>query len=209
LGLAPDGGTARGLDALPGGLAEIDNMRRCLGVPSSNVLFDGKTQRQRGVESADDLATPENFLRRAPTASLIHLVAHGVYDASAPMRSKLFLDRSAGGRRTVEASELLALDLHRTSLVTLASCQTGLSGLMPGAEPIGFVRSLLGAGAKSVILTAWEVDDRTSSGLFSELYCGLGAARTSEALRRSQLAVRRRQSHPYFWAGVSLYGSAN
>src|SRR5260370_32209459 len=101
----------------------------------------------RGLQSLTALASPANFLARAPGASFIHVVAHGIFDERDPMRSKLFLDSGDEGRRYIEASDIGSLDLTRVNLVTLASCETGLNTVMPGAEPIGFLRALLGAGA--------------------------------------------------------------
>jgi CHAT domain-containing protein len=197
------------LAPLPSGLREIDSMQRCLNLPASHILLDSATQSSRGIQSGTNLANPVNFLMRAPKASVIHVVAHGIFDAADPMRSTLFFDRGDGGQRYLRASDLASMDLHQVSLVTLASCQTAMNNVMPGAEPIGFLRALLGAGVAGVILAGWEVDDRATADLFSSFYCMLSDKRQSTALRASAIAIRTQRPHPYFWAGVNLYGYGN
>jgi len=148
-------------------------------------------------------AVPAAVLAALEQASLAHIVAHGIFISTAPMQSVLFLAQGC----VLPAREILHHNLTRLDLVTLAACQTGLTGREPGSEPSGFLRAFLAAGARRVLLTGWEVDDTATSKLFTTLYSQLQAGPPAAALRVAQLALRRQYHHPYYWAGVTLHGN--
>lgn len=94
-------------------------------------------------------------------------------------------------------------------LVSLAACETAIAGKMPGAEALGFLRPLLASGVKSVLLTEWEVDDKSTSEIIIDFYKNIGSKGKSTALREAQRSARQRHRHPYFWAGLTLHGGLN
>jgi CHAT domain-containing protein len=83
-------------------------------------------------------------------------------------------------------------------LLTLSACETGINERQPGDELIGLVRSLLYAGAPSVVVSLWTVDDLSTRLLMERFYeClrGLsseGATRMTkaEALQEAQRYVK-------------------
>jgi len=93
--------------------------------------------------------------------------------------------------------------------VSLSACQTGINNLLPGSEPIGFLRSFLGAGTSHVVLTDWEVDDRATGELFQNFYSLIHTHRISFALNEAKRLIRKQHSHPFFWSGITLYGNPN
>jgi CHAT domain-containing protein len=88
-----------------------------------------------------------------------------------------------------------------------------------GDELLGLMRAFLYAGAASLVLTLWTVEDRTTAGLMQRFYGHLAAGqRKASALREAQLACIRpdpaasdeeqaRAVHPYFWAPFFLVGN--
>ena len=196
------------LARLNDGWTECEKVEAALKDTEVELLGDTETLKQQGRFSENSVATPERFLAKAPGARIIHMVGHGIYDLKQPMQSKLFLDNGRSGR-VVRASDFLPLNLTGVELVTLAACQSGQYGGMVGAEPLGFLRALLGAGASSVLLTNWEADDKTTADLLSEFYSRLHYTRKSTALREAQVTTKQRLKHPYFWAAHSLYGNWN
>jgi CHAT domain-containing protein len=79
------------------------------------------------------------------------------------------------------------------------------------------MRAFLYAGAASLILSLWPVEDRSAGLLMEQVYAGLAAGRAkAEALRLAQLRFIHRQAgdrsfaesfaHPYFWAPFFLVG---
>ncbi len=79
------------------------------------------------------------------------------------------------------------------------------------------MRAFLGAGAASLVLTFWAVEDRSTALLMETFYHKLAHGWTKgQALRHAQLQFLRGQgeqrdtdySHPYFWAPFFLVGDA-
>ena len=93
------------------------------------------------------------------------------------------------------------------SLITLSGCGTGLSSVVAGDELLGLVRGFLYAGATSVVISLWDVNDRTTADLMKYFYGNLAAGQSkSEALRRAMLQLRQEYAHPYYWAPFLLMG---
>jgi CHAT domain-containing protein len=133
---------------------------------------------------------------------VIHIAAHGHSRPDAPLFSHIQL---ADGQLT--ALDCLDLGLE-CELITLSACETGQAVVAAGDEPIGLTRSLLYAGARSVIQTLWRVDDAATNRLMTEMYARLraGAGRAA-ALREAQCALfSGTETHPAFWAAFSLVG---
>ena len=111
------------------------------------------------------------------------------------------------GRLT--ALEATELNLSGTELVTLSACSTGLGSQATGEGVYGLQRSLRVAGARSTLLTLWEVDDAATRAFMQRYYAllkqGVGRA---EALRQVQRQIRGYAdwSHPHFWAAWQLSG---
>jgi CHAT domain-containing protein len=94
-------------------------------------------------------------------------------------------------------------------LLTLSGCGTGLSVVAAGDELLGLTRGLLCAGAQTVLLSLWDVHDRTTADFMSSFYAHLGRGREkAAALREAMLETRERHPHPYFWAPFALVGKA-
>ncbi len=157
-------------------------------------------------------ATPARFREMASGRRVLHLAAHGNFRPDNPLFSGLAL---ADGWLTT--LDIFSLRLQ-ASLVTLSACQTGRSAMGGGDELLGLMRAFLYAGAASLVLTLWTVEDRTTAGLMQRFYGHLAAGqRKGSALRQAQLACIRpdaatasdeqaRCAHPYFWAPFFLVG---
>lgn len=101
------------------------------------------------------------------------------------------------------AMEASGLDLWGTKLVVLSACETGVGKVTNGEGVYGLRRSLVMAGAESLVMTLWQVDDAATKELMAGYYTKLAKGRPrSSALRDIQLeiAAREQYSHPYYWA---------
>ena len=104
--------------------------------------------------------------------------------------------------------DLFQLELP-VELFTLSGCGTGLSVVAAGDELLGLMRGLLYAGAESLLLTLWDVHDRTTAEFMSKFYSGLEKNRDkARALRAAMLDIRRDYPHPYYWAPFVIVGKA-
>jgi CHAT domain-containing protein len=174
---------------LPGALAEGETVAE---------LFGGA----RLFEAAATVASVREHVR---SAEVVHVAAHGQARPDAPLFSHL---RLADGQLT--ALDCLDLELE-CELVTLSACETGHAVVAAGDEPIGLTRSLLYAGARSVIQSLWRVDDEATRQLMSDMYVrlrdGAGRAAALRAAQRVFLTNTDGHAHPAFWASFSLVGN--
>ncbi len=104
------------------------------------------------------------------------------------------------------ATEAMQLDLTG-ALVTLSACESGRSRVVTGDEILGLSRAFLGAGAATVVVSMWLVQDEAAARLMEKMYerlaNGLGRA---SALRAAQLALKALYPHPYYWGSFVLIG---
>jgi CHAT domain-containing protein len=99
----------------------------------------------------------------------------------------------------------------RADLVVLSACQTGLGQLIRGEGIEGLSRAFFYAGASSVLLSLWAVNDQASSQLLERFYIHLRAANPVEdSLRQAKLELIDSGvlAHPYYWAGFVAAGNA-
>jgi len=154
-------------------------------------------------------ATEALWRRRAPSGGVLHLACHGVFSPANPWHSTLFLARGGGEDGTLEAWEILGMDLRKAELVTLSGCETGVTTTKPGDDIVGLPRGFLLAGAPSLVASLWPVEDRATAYLMSEFYRRLSRGRPpASALREAKLALRRnpRLGSRHNWAAFVLFG---
>jgi CHAT domain-containing protein len=172
-------------------------------------------------------------LKRLEAPSILHIATHGFFltEAAGPpgagtrsiranakienplLRSGLALaganlnGGSDGGVLT--ALEASGLNLWGTKVVTLSACETGLGEVKHGEGVYGLRRAFFLAGAQTLVMSLWPVNDRVTRETMTAYYAGLkkGLGR-GEALRQAQLAMLRRKDrqHPFYWAGFIQAG---
>jgi CHAT domain-containing protein len=136
-----------------------------------------------------------------PGADVLHLACHAKFRPDNPLFSAL---RLGDGWLTVR--EAYELDLEGR-LVTLSACQTGTSSFGPGDELIGLVRGFLSAGAASLVVSLWTVDDDSTRELMEDMYIRLRAGDgPATALRAAQRRALEQHGHPFFWAPFAVFG---
>lgn len=146
-------------------------------------------------------ATFEAFTTNAVRHDLIHLACHGEFRGDNPMFSSLHL---ADGWVTVQD---ICSRRIRASLVTLSACETGMSKVGAGDELLGLVRGFLSAGAASLVVSLWTVNDRAASELMRSFYSGVTAGLSpSASLRAAQLQLIARGEHPFLWSPFIAVG---
>jgi len=131
-------------------------------------------------------ANRDAVMGQSAGCALVHFACHGSFDAAAPLESGLDM---ADGRLT--AREVMQRLRLQAELVTLSGCETGQSRRHHGEELFGLARAFIYAGAPSVLVSLWAVDDVSTALLMERFYSGLAEGRTpADALRRAQRAVK-------------------
>ncbi len=147
-------------------------------------------------------ATAQVLRDRAPRSRIIHLASHGLFRSDNPLFSSIQLGDS----------RLSLLDLYDfqipADLVTLSGCSTGMNEIIGGDELVGLVRGLLYAGARSLLVSLWEVHDKSTSLFMKYFYKSLvTGADKATALRIAMQATREAFCHPYHWAPFVMVGN--
>ena len=79
-----------------------------------------------------------------------------------------------------------------------------------GDEILGLARGLLYAGARTLLLTLWDVHDQSTAEFMQSFYAHLDASHPQRALahQAATLRVRGDRPHPFHWAPFVLLGNA-
>ncbi len=178
-------------------------------------IDDPKTPfiREEVARVADAVPNPEVLLGAAANeralkeqgrrSRFIHIASHGYFRKDSPMFSAIRLADSY-----LSLYDLFHMNFP-VDLLTLSGCVTGLNVIAEGDELLGLARGLLYAGARAILLSLWDVDDRSTAEFMGLFYRSLPSRRKkAEALQDAMLELRARYPHPYHWAPFKLLASA-
>lgn len=198
----------RKLAALPKTATELRQVARALGADRDSVHVAG--------------AATEQGLRAQALEKyrIIYFATHGLLPGELRCQSEPALvltpprkpAASRDGDGVLDASEIAGLHLD-ADLVVLSACNTGGSGSREfGGEALsGLTRAFFQAGARSMIVSHWQVDSTATARLMTRLFGRVKdrPGQYAEALRGAQLDMIARKStaHPFFWAAFTFVGS--
>jgi CHAT domain-containing protein len=161
-----------------------------------------------------DLKANENDLiaRDMKSYRVIHIATHGLLNAERPQFSGVVL--SLVGNKTgdgfLRTDEIFNLKMG-SPLVMLSACETGLGKERKGEGVIGLTRAFMYAGAPTVGVSLWSVNDASTALLMADFYkrmlTGAGVP-PAEAMRGAQqnMIAGKKFSNPYYWAPFVLQG---
>lgn len=166
---------------LPATKIEAENIGRYLdsaGISTKMYVGPSGTETSFKKLSGDDLG-------------VIHLATHGFYnseESNAMINSGLLFSTDRSGILT--AQEISSLDFKGLDLVVLSACQTGL-GEITGEGVFGLQRGFKKAGANSLLMSLWNVDDAATRILMEQFYLNLLDGKEKyESLRLAQTYLR-------------------
>ena len=155
-------------------------------------------------------ATKEEVLQRIGSVALVHIAAHGDMEngeialAPNPTRpSKVPKDDDF----LLKMSDIQAVQL-RTKLVVLSCCHSA-QGKVSAEGVVGIARAFLGAGARSVLVSLWAIDDEATMEFMKSFYQQLCRGDSaSVALNRAMKCLRESEkfSAVKYWAPFVLMG---
>ena len=101
--------------------------------------------------------------------------------------------------------EISQLDLSNTRLAVLSACETAAGKIFPVDGVFGLQRAFKQAGAGSILMSLWKVDDEATAMFMESFYKFLFEfSDRHKALRLAQSEVRKEYSDPWYWAGWVL-----
>jgi tetratricopeptide (TPR) repeat protein len=160
----------------------------------------------RGVGIAPAAAPAPAARALAPSMRL-----SGLALAGANRRSEASPSEEDG---VLTAEEIMALDLRGTEWAVLSACQTGAGDVATGEGVLGLCRAFRIAGARTVITSAYAVEDESARLWMASLYRHRIAGResTAQAVRSASLDLLRARrakgesTHPFHWAAFQAIG---
>ncbi len=205
-----------GFDALPAIADELCDVVRgpitgltqrgsaCTGISMGNGALPGLGF----ADAAFTEARLRSVLGESSDYSVLHIGTHFSLRPGNVMRS--FLVLGDGSRLNLDA--ISKLSFSGIDLVTLSACQTALGGAVSddGREIEGLSVIVQQMGARQVLASLWQVEDKSTAALMRRLYellstsglDGAGALQQSQlALRSQSVGGRRPYEHPFYWAG--------
>jgi CHAT domain-containing protein len=199
-----------------------------VGRAASETAFKQEARRYRvlhlathGFFLSDDCATPASGTRgvggiastRPPPRQPAEnpLLLSGLALAGANRRAAAAPDEDDG---ILAAEEVASLDLEGVEWAVLSACDTGIGEIKAGEGVFGLRRAFQVAGARTVVMSLWSVDDRATLAWMRTLYEGRFQKKlsTADAVHAASLAVLRERrangqsAHPFYWAAFVAAG---
>lgn len=114
-----------------------------------------------------------------------------------------------GSDGIITAREIANMNLQGLDLVVLSACNTGRGDINDGEGVFGLQRAFKKAGAKSILMTLWKVDDHATQILMSKFYEYLHSGESKlKALRHAQSYLCKYADGIYsqwkYWAAFIL-----
>jgi CHAT domain-containing protein/tetratricopeptide (TPR) repeat protein len=190
-------------------------------------LFTSETKETVMVLIGTD-ATEAAVKRLCTSPRILHLAAHGFFceertRSGQPLverlddpllRTGLLLTPDAyKDDGILTAQEVACLELSHLDWVVLSACGTALGRIIGGEGVFGLRRVFELAGARTVVMSMWKIDDRLARDLMPLIYrYRLSGSSTVDAVRSAQLDLlleQRKQNnriHPALWGGIIAEG---
>lgn len=153
------------------------------------------------------------FKNESGRYDIIHLAMHTIVNDQYPMHSRMvFYPRNDSPEDgLLNTYEIYGIPL-KSKMVVLSSCNTGSGLLHSGEGVLSLARGFNYSGSQSVVMSLWEIEDKSGTEIINEFYHNIKKGRTkSGALRKARKDYLEKagqlRSHPYFWASLVVYGN--
>ena len=179
---------------------------RVLHVATHGFFLGGDCQSALGSPAADGTSSASRAVTRENP-----LLLSGLVLAGANHREAAGPDEDDG---ILTAEEIATLNLQGTEWAVLSACDTGTGEIRAGEGVFGLRRAFQLAGARTVIMSLWPVEDEATRQWMTALYRHrFGEAKTTAAAVNDaslellqQRRARGESTHPFYWAGFIAAG---
>jgi len=143
----------------------------------------------------------------------VHFATHGYIDSERSDLSAIVLSLVDEEGKPQDGF-LRVLDIYNLNLpaelVVLSACETGLGKEIKGEGLVGLTQGFMYAGARRVVVSLWNVNDKATADLMARFYRGMLREKKTPAaaLRTAQIEMSRQKQwqSPYYWAAFTLQG---
>ncbi len=166
---------------------------------SSNILIDSQ-------------ATKDGFLKYYQDFGIIYLATHSVVSDINPNESFIVFYPENDFKLSI--NEIYDLNLTKTNLVVLSSCEAGNGKAHQSEGTLSLARAFSYAGCKSILTTLWATNDASSAYLTERFHHHLTRGEPKDiALQKARLDFfdsdfGKKYNHPFFWGNFNLIGNA-
>ncbi len=182
-------------------------------LPAAQAELEALEQQFEGRFLYKEQASEAAFKEMAKQYSILHLAMHGSVNEHVPLLSSLIFTEVEGEEEDnfLEAHEISHLELN-AELVVLSACETGYGQFKTGEGLFSLARSFMYAGAPSMVVSLWTVNDYSTAVVMEQFYQQLAAGvNKAEALRQAKLYYLEHNSgilaHPNFWSPFIQLGN--
>lgn len=159
-------------------------------------------------------ATERNFKMEAGQHNILHIASHGLVDDKNPMYSKIAF--TSDKLDTLTDGYLHTFELYNTQLnaemVVLSACNTGYGKISKGEGVLNLARGFFYAGCKSVVMSLWVANDKSTAKIMIDFYGFLSLEEPkNRALQKSKISYIENhdglKAHPYYWSQFIISGN--
>jgi CHAT domain-containing protein len=157
-------------------------------------------------------ATKSAIFPEVAGSRYIHFATHAFISDDKPELSGLLLSPGIDGDCFLTPFDIMDLNLN-ADMVVLSACNTGRGKIVGGEGLLGLSRAFLAAGARTVIVSLWRVNDESTAHLMRFFYEALKKTQGSQndkasALQQAQIKLMSESpwDHPHFWAPFVVIG---
>jgi tetratricopeptide (TPR) repeat protein len=196
-----------GVDASPDAFVHDAPGKRVLHVATHGFFLEGScesaVQRRLGADTRNETSVP--------TTAENPLLLSGLAFAGANRRAAAKPEESDG---ILTAEEIAGINLEGVDWAVLSACDTGLGEIKVGEGVFGLRRAFQVAGAKTVIMSLWPIEDQTTKEWMGTLYREhfRHGKDTSQSMRAASLRILKqrrekgRSTSPFYWAAFIAAG---
>ena len=201
--------------ALIVGDPDVSEVTNSHGDQFEQLLFARKEARMIGqilntAPLTGKLANKCEVLRQISSVAVVHIAAHGRMETG-----EIALSPNPERKSQIPAEEDYMLTMTdvmnvklRAKLVVLSCCHSG-RGEIKAEGVVGIARAFMGAGARSVLVSLWAIDDEATLEFMENFYHNLVKGRSaSESLNHAMKCLRESEkfSDVKYWAPFTLIG---
>jgi CHAT domain-containing protein len=158
-----------------------------------------------------EAASLAGFLDQARDYRILHLATHGVANIHRGEYSFLAFSLSEEDREgRLYVEDLYQMDLP-AEMVVMSACESGIGRFQAGEGAISLGRGFARAGARSLIVTLWSVNDAKTAdfmqAFYRELKAGSGKDMAIWQVQQDYLQqAGHAEAHPFYWAAFLPIG---